>query len=37
MIRKLLNALYRQGALRYIPKDSEIELANALYDWKHKQ
>lgn len=33
----MLQAIYRFCAKRFIPKDHETELADALFNWKYRQ
>jgi hypothetical protein len=33
----MFNLICKWFAKRYIPSDSEIDLANALFNWKHKK
>lgn len=33
----MLNAIYRFFAMRYIPADHEVALANALFDLKYRK
>jgi hypothetical protein len=33
----MLNAVYRFCARRFIPRDDEVELADALFNWKYNK